>query len=277
MVSNTKLRIISALVMLVIVAVVLVVGKWATLFFCMTVGVLCIDELMINFSQMERKNFVYRYVVAIFIVLFVLVNVLATNISLISLTLGSLLLNCFLIYYLFKIPLSVGFMKKSSEKAPGIIAGMAVFPLLSFGIHFENEDWRQILGILLIVTYGMDTGAWFIGKNFGKIKLWPEVSPKKTVEGFVGGLFTAALLGGLGWWYFFGDYKWYYSVIFAACGAISQVGDLVQSKVKREFAIKDSSNLIPGHGGIYDRIDSLIFLSPFFVIVVKYLRHQISL
>ena len=61
------------------------------------------------------------------------------------------------------------------------------------------------------------------------------------------------------------------------CGAMSQVGDLIQSKIKREFEIKDSSNLIPGHGGVYDRIDSLIFLSPFFVIVVKYLGQQISL
>ncbi len=117
----------------------------------------------------------------------------------------------------------------------------------------------------------MDTGAWFFGKNFGKNKLWPAVSPKKTVEGLIGGMIVAAVCSTVFWNAAFPVFHWYYALIFAFCGLISQVGDLVQSKLKREFEIKDSSNLIPGHGGVYDRIDSLIFLSPFFVIVVKYL------
>lgn len=167
-------------------------------------------------------------------------------------------------------------MKKSSEKHRGLLSVIAIIPVLSLGIYFLTDDWRQNLGVLLVLTISMDTGAWFFGKKFGKKKLWPEVSPKKTVEGLIGGMATSAVLGSLVWFYFFGNYQWYYSVIFAICGALSQVGDLIQSKIKREFGIKDSSNLIPGHGGIYDRIDSLIFLSPFFVFVVKYLGRQIS-
>lgn len=275
--SNTKQRVISALVMVAVVISAVLLGKWATLFCCLVVALLCLDELMVNFSNLKRSDFIYKYIAGLFTVFFVLVNILKTNFSLSFFTYAALILNLFLIYYLFRIPLSEGFMKKSSERTPGILTTMVALPLLSFGIHFETESWKQVLGMILIVTYGMDTGAWFIGKNFGKRKLWPEVSPKKTVEGFFGGMFIAALLGSLAWWYFFSEYEWYYSVIFALCGAMSQVGDLVQSKVKREFSIKDSSNLIPGHGGIYDRIDSLIFLSPFFVIVVKYLRHQLSL
>jgi phosphatidate cytidylyltransferase len=126
----------------------------------------------------------------------------------------------------------------------------------------------------MMVTFSMDTGAWFFGRKFGKHKLWPAVSPNKTIEGLVGGMFLASIMGSLTWYLFFHQLKWESSVIFAICGAISQVGDLIQSKIKREFQIKDSSNLIPGHGGVYDRIDSLIFLSPFFVVVVKYLGHQ---
>lgn len=277
MVSNTKQRIISAVIMALIVVIAVVVGKWTTLAAVFLVGLLCIDELLINFAQIKRSEFIYKYVLGFFSILFISVNALNAKLSLGFFTVAAILLNLFLIYYLFKIPMSNAFMKKSALKSPGIITAFVVLPLLSFGIHFDSEYWRQILGLLLIVTYSMDTGAWFVGKNFGKHKLWPEVSPKKTVEGFIGGMIIAAICGSIAWWQFFGEFRWYYSVIFALCGVISQVGDLVQSKFKREFAIKDSSNLIPGHGGVYDRIDSLIFLSPFFVIVVKYLGQHNSL
>lgn len=276
--SNTKQRIISALVMAILVAVSVAIGKISTLILILVAGVLCLDELLINFAKIERKSFLYRYIVIFFTLIFITINLVAqAKLSRGFFTISALFLNIFLIYYLFKIPLKDEFMKKSTLKNPGILSIVCLLPLLSFGIHFETSHWRQILGMLLIVTFSMDTGAWFFGKNFGKRKLWPEISPKKTIEGLFGGMFTAALLGSVCWHYLFNDYQWYYSVIFAACGAISQVGDLVQSKIKREFGIKDSSNLIPGHGGIYDRIDSLIFLSPFFVIVVKYLGRQIPL
>jgi phosphatidate cytidylyltransferase len=146
---------------------------------------------------------------------------------------------------------------------------IAILPFISIGVFFETQDWKIVLMILLLVTFSMDTAAWFFGKNFGKRKLWPEVSPKKTIEGFWGGVITSAFVGTISWWIFFNQIKLYYFIVFAACAAISQAGDLVQSKIKREFGIKDSSNLIPGHGGVYDRIDSLIFLAPFFAVVVK--------
>lgn len=276
--SNTKQRIISALIMAIIVAVCVAFGKIPSLILCLVVGVLCIDELLVNFAALKRSGFIYRYIVFFFTLFFITINIVfEAKLSRGFFTMSALFLNIFLIYYLFKIPLKDEFMKKSTIKNPGMLSIVGVLPLLSFGIHFETDHWRQVLGMLLIVTFSMDTGAWFFGKNFGKRKLWPEVSPKKTVEGFVGGMLTSALLGSLCWSWLFNDYQWYYSVIFAACGATSQVGDLVQSKIKREFGIKDSANLIPGHGGIYDRIDSLIFLSPFFVIVVKYLGRQIPL
>ncbi|MBC7539251.1 MAG: phosphatidate cytidylyltransferase [Bacteriovorax sp.] len=276
--SNTKQRIISALVMAILVVVSVVIGKMPTLILVMLVGILCIDELLVNFAELTRKSFYYKYIITFFTLFFLAINIFFdANLSRGFFTMAALFLNIFLIYYLFKIPLQDSFMKKSTEKYPGLLSVIVILPLLSFGIHFATDHWRQYLGLLLIVTISMDTGAWFFGKNFGRVKLYPEVSPKKTVEGFVGGIFTAALLGSLTWHYLFNDYQWYYSVIFAACGAISQLGDLVQSKIKREFGIKDSSNLIPGHGGIYDRIDSLIFLSPFFVFVVKYLGRHLPL
>ncbi len=275
--SNTKARIISALVMAAIVILAVWFGKSTTLICVLFAGLLCVDELLCNFAGFKRSQFIYKYVLGFFSLLFIAINGLNAGISLEFFTITALLLNLFLIFYLFRIPLDKGFMKNGTKERPALVAGIVIIPLLSFGIHFLTDSWRQILGMLLIVTYSMDTGAWFVGKNFGKRKLWPAVSPKKTVEGFIGGMVIAAICGSFAWYLFFNDVRWYYSVIFAACGAISQVGDLVQSKVKREFEIKDSSNLIPGHGGVYDRIDSLIFLSPFFVIVVKYLGQQVPM
>jgi phosphatidate cytidylyltransferase len=259
---------------LVVVAGVLL-GKIATLLLCLVVGVLCIDEILVNFAKLKRQNFFYRYVVGFFILFFLFINIIfQAKFSRGFFTIAAIFLNSFLIFYLFKIPLKEGFMKNSAKKNPALLSTIVFLPLVSFGIFFESVYWKEVLSLLLLVTFSMDTGAWFFGKTFGKHKLWPAVSPNKTVEGFVGGILTSAIIGSLAWYFLLGNYLWYYSVIFGICGALSQVGDLVQSKVKREFGIKDSSNLIPGHGGVYDRIDSLIFLSPFFAIVVKYLgRH----
>jgi phosphatidate cytidylyltransferase len=276
--SNTKLRIISALLMATLVFVCVLFGKIPTLILVMLVGVLCVDEILINFEGLSRKNAQYKFIILFFAFFFLAINIFfAAKLSRIFFTTASLFLNIFLIFYLFKIPLQQKFLKKSSEKNPGFLSSIVILPLLSFGVFFEPDNWRQIIALLLIVTFSMDTGAWFFGKNFGKTKLWPEVSPKKTLEGLLGGMFTTAVLGSITWHFLFANFQWYYSVIFAVCGAASQTGDLIQSKIKREFGIKDSSNLIPGHGGIYDRIDSLIFLSPFFVFVVKYLGSKLPL
>lgn len=276
--SNTKQRIISALVMAILVGASVAIGKIPSLILVMLVGILCIDELLVNFANLSRKKFYYRYIIFFFSFFFLTINIFFdAKLSRGFFTMAAFFLNLFLVYYLFKIPLKENFMKKSTIRSPGLLSIVAILPLLSFGIHFETPYWREVLCVLLVVTISMDTGAWFFGKNFGKVKLWPEVSPKKTVEGLLGGMVTSAILGSLSWYFLLNDYQWYYSVIFGLCGAISQVGDLVQSKIKREFGIKDSSNLIPGHGGIYDRIDSLIFLSPFFVFVVKYLERHLPL
>lgn len=258
--------------MIALVVAAFLLGKWTMLTVVLAAGILCLDELIVNFAKRSRKEFIYKYTQAFFILFFVLVNTIGGEVSLEVFTIIALVFNLFLIYYLFKMPPELKFMRRIVSQRPGMVAIFVLFPLLSFGIHFKYELWKEILAMLLIVTYTMDTGAWFVGKNFGKRKLWPQVSPNKTVEGLIGGMFFAALFGSLAWWLFTGKYEVVYSVIFAVCGGLSQIGDLIQSKLKREFEIKDSSNLIPGHGGVYDRIDSLIFLSPFFVIVVKYLQ-----
>ncbi|MDQ0193455.1 phosphatidate cytidylyltransferase [Paenibacillus wynnii] len=123
--------------------------------------------------------------------------------------------------------------------------------------------------LLLSCIWGSDAGAYFVGRKLGKNKLWPAISPNKTVEGAVGGVLISMVI----------------SVIFAiivpdlltvgralliglSCACVGQLGDLVQSAYKRIYGIKDSGSLLPGHGGILDRCDSWIIVFPFVHIIM---------
>ena len=127
--------------------------------------------------------------------------------------------------------------------------------------EFHGGDSMLLLFGILWVG---DTAAMQIGRVFGKTKLAPSVSPNKTVEGFFGGLVGAAVIAAI-------LYYWKFSfmnvsdmfVIAIGCSIFGQLGDLVESMWKRSLGIKDSSGIIPGHGGVLDRFDSLLFAAPF--------------
>lgn len=123
--------------------------------------------------------------------------------------------------------------------------------------------------LILIGASGSDTFAYLVGKLIGKHH-FSELSPKKTVEGCVGGVLGAALLAGI-YSFFLPQgaaqmFQWDIHVVFVCigvlCSVVSQMGDLVASAMKRNYGIKDYSSLIPGHGGILDRFDSILFVSP---------------
>lgn len=109
---------------------------------------------------------------------------------------------------------------------------------------------------VFIVTWSTDIGAYFAGRKFGKRKLAPSISPGKTVEGLWGGVAAAALFGG-GWVLYFGLNQ--RLLLLAPLFAVAaQAGDLFESKMKRRAGIKDSGDLLPGHGGVLDRLDGLV-------------------
>ena len=131
-----------------------------------------------------------------------------------------------------------------------------------------------VLGVLIII-WANDTFAYLIGKNWGKHKLFEKISPKKTIEGFLGGaifgVITAVILSYTTHIESLSTTHWVIiSLISAVFGAI---GDLVASKFKREANIKDSSSLIPGHGGFLDRLDSLIFVAPFIYLYFQLINY----
>lgn len=119
-----------------------------------------------------------------------------------------------------------------------------------------------VIWLVFIIAWGSDTFAYFIGKAFGKKKLIPAVSPNKTIAGSIGGIFGSMTLCGLFAYFLIPSYIVYVILLGAIAAMISQIGDLIASKIKRINEIKDFGNIMPGHGGVLDRFDSILMTSP---------------
>ncbi len=147
-------------------------------------------------------------------------------------------------------------------------------------IHFivlirENIHGLIYLAILLVGVFATDTCAYFTGVFLGKHKLCPLISPKKTIEGSIGGwtgcilllIITGLILTKSGY-----PVNYIYLILFGLiCGGLSQIGDLTASIIKRHYGIKDYGNLLPGHGGIMDRLDSILLVAPVLYLFIVYL------
>lgn len=128
----------------------------------------------------------------------------------------------------------------------------------------DKANGFQLIWLVFIIAFLSDTFAYYTGKTFGKNKLCPEVSPKKTVEGSIGGI-VGSIVGVIIWGYLNQNiaFSWYQLILMAGIGSvISQIGDLSASLIKRYVGIKDYGNIMPGHGGILDRFDSILFTVP---------------
>jgi phosphatidate cytidylyltransferase len=134
-------------------------------------------------------------------------------------------------------------------------------------LHARGADGPLLTLLLLVMIWLADSGAYFAGRRFGRHKLAPLISPGKTREGVYGGLLVSLLFAGIAGWFYSHSAAWTVSFVLAALPAMlfSVVGDLVESLMKRQSGIKDSGSIIPGHGGIFDRIDSLVAAAPVFL------------
>lgn len=148
---------------------------------------------------------------------------------------------------------------------------------ISFGINDYNP--KIIIGLFILV-WTNDTFAYIVGKTVGKTKLFERISPKKTVEGFFGGILFAVFAGYLISKYYikanvqFSDRSiLIWTIIAVIVGVIGTIGDLIESKFKRIAGVKDSGCIMPGHGGILDRLDSVIFVAPIIFLFYKILNY----
>ncbi|MCM3739014.1 phosphatidate cytidylyltransferase [Oceanobacillus luteolus] len=150
-------------------------------------------------------------------------------------------------------------------------AGFVLLTTLYVGIGFYflvetrlgTQGFSNILFAFFII-WATDTGAYFVGRALGKRKLWPDISPNKTVEGAIGGILAAVIVAVI----FHLIQPFPHSLVIVIivsifASIVGQVGDLVESAFKRNYGVKDSGKLLPGHGGILDRFDSLLFVLPF--------------
>lgn len=146
--------------------------------------------------------------------------------------------------------------------------------LISHGIYLRqiggSDEWVGVFAVFfaLAATFLNDTGAYFVGRRFGRHKVAPTISPKKSWEGLIGGVITAALGALLVHWLwirFVGPLPWSASTMAAlgfVIGWVGFAGDLVESLLKRDADVKDSGSILPGHGGFLDRIDAVLFTIP---------------
>jgi phosphatidate cytidylyltransferase len=153
----------------------------------------------------------------------------------------------------------------------GLFPGLAVRFLLQYQQNQQDRGAIWLFGLMAIVFTG-DTLAYIFGRAIGRHKLLEAVSPKKTIEGAIGGLIGSALAGAVLGIFFLPDRPLWAIVLTAlTTGAFAQVGDLFESLLKRVAEVKDSGTMMPGHGGILDRVDGLLFAAPVYYVLARFL------
>lgn len=167
----------------------------------------------------------------------------------------------------------INFLRLSYYFTAGVLIGMGLHMLYQLRLTYGFD---YIL-ILALATFGTDTGAYFTGMCLGRHKLNPRLSPKKTIEGSIGGIILGTVLSGVYGAYIQIDMPLVWFIVMCLILTItSQIGDLTFSSMKRIFEVKDFSQLLPGHGGILDRFDSILFNAMVFGILLHFITMVVA-
>ena len=261
-------RLISGVALLIAAVFAFYIGNLPLIILSALISVIGLFEFY-RALGLEKKNIVYLgyiYSIIYYCLLYFKLN------QYIFFSVIAFLLVIFAIY-VFTFP------KYKTEEISLIFMGVMYIPILFSYVYNTRtyEDGKYLAWLILISSWGSDTCAYVAGSLFGKHKIAPVLSPKKSVEGSIGGVLGAALIGGIVGFILSGHFKSTISPAFTcavSCGIgsiISQVGDALASAIKRNHNIKDYGNLIPGHGGILDRFDSMIFTAPAIFFAIYFL------
>ncbi|MCR5778850.1 MAG: phosphatidate cytidylyltransferase [Lachnospiraceae bacterium] len=263
-----KTRVLSGIALVIILGGALYMGGyflWTLLLFASIIGLIELYRAMHGINIGESYKFNILEMVGIVSSLAFYCSILFSKNSNDAIFVVILSMIAAMIAYVLTYP------KYKVSEAKQVFFGEVYIPVMLSFIYLLWRDHGFKMTILVFISsWVCDTCAYFTGKTFGRHKLAPVLSPKKSIEGSVGGVLGSALVGVL-YGYLFGFMPGYMALLCGIAGAISQFGDLFASAIKREHGIKDYGNLIPGHGGIMDRFDSVIITAPIIYILAEVL------
>lgn len=255
--SNLNLRIFTSLVFGPIVLYVIWQGGVVYNIFMIILGSFFLGEWLTLSKQYYSKFLIF--LISFFYILFSISLIFYPNYSI-----------------FFSFVSFIFFLVISREKATRLWSSLgflySTLPIISLFFLRGDENFGKLwIFFLLTVVWGTDIGAYFIGKTLKGPKLASKYSPNKTISGAIGGIFSAVLLSYLFIKFWPGSYSYHFLliVIVIILSILSQFGDIVESAIKRYFKVKDSSNLLPGHGGFMDRFDGLIFAAIAFYVIIR--------
>lgn len=253
-----KQRIITAIILLAIFLPITYIGGVPFLLLVYLMASIGLYELL----KMRKMPILTPYGILSFIFMWILLlpDSLFNSIQLIHLT----KVEIGIIGVLVLLALTVISKNKFTYEDAGFLLLSILYITIGFYYMVQTRDaGLSFLFYALSVVWITDSGAYFVGMKFGKRKLWPEISPNKTIAGFVGGIVSALFVAVL-----FSNFSSIdiamipLMIVTMILSVFGQLGDLAESALKRHYGVKDSGHLFPGHGGILDRCDSLLFVMP---------------
>lgn len=256
---KTKIkRFISGMILFLAVAVILIFGNSTAV--NLTISAVAIIAINEYFNSLSKKYKVERWIGNILAILLAFINVLPKEMLILMFPIGIALL-------FFKVIIT----EMKTNFVDIAITGFGIIYIIGFimfiPLIYMSEHGKLLIWYLAISAWGTDTFAYRVGIKFGKHKLTP-ISPKKSIEGSIGGIVGSTLIAII-YTYFInkicnaGISYLEITGIAVVLSVLSQIGDLAASSIKRYVDIKDFGKIIPGHGGMLDRIDSILFIAPF--------------
>ena len=262
-------RLISGIVLVIALIVLFVVGNPWLLCAIGLLSLLGIYELMRVFGIEKKPSGIVNYVTVVVYYILLFFNAQSWVLFLFT---GHILVQ--LAIYVFRYP-----KIKIDEITKAVFSFFYVAVMLSYiPLTRALDGGAWLVWLIIMGSWGADTCAYCAGKLFGKHH-FSELSPKKTIEGCVGGVLGASIIAFIYSLFFPAEYSVFlidhriaFPVIAAVCAVVSMVGDLSASAIKRNYDIKDYGNIIPGHGGVLDRFDSVIFVAPFVYYLLVFIQ-----